>query len=83
MAKAKESEASTKEPKEMPEHDGPHTVVLEVRTQTGEVWGQILAPYKEFKTGSTGYYANGKLIDPKTGARFQVGCNIILIGSKK
>lgn len=82
MAKAKESEGTTKEVKE-PVGDGPHTVVLEVRTQTGEVWGQILAPAKEFKTGSSGYYANGKLIDPKTGSRYQVGCNIILIGSKK
>ncbi len=78
MAKSKESAE-----KEKLEHDGPPAVLLEVRTPSGEVWGQIMAPAKEFKTGSLGYYANGKIIDPKTGARYQVGCNIILIGSKK
>ncbi len=80
MAKAKEPAETKEKPAAV---DGPPAVLLEVRTPSGEVWGQIMAPYKEFKTGSTGYYANGKIIDPKTGARFQVGCNIILIGSKK
>ncbi|MBX9689525.1 MAG: DUF2147 domain-containing protein [Candidatus Obscuribacterales bacterium] len=79
MAKAKETPAN----EEKQTHDGPPAVLLEVRTPSGEVWGQIMAPIKEFKTGSQGYYANGKIIDPKTGARYQVGCNIILIGSKK
>ena len=78
MAKTKESD---KEVKELP--DGPPAVLLEVRTPAGEVWGQIMAPAKVFSTGSMGFYANGKLMDPKTGARYQVGCNIILIGSKK
>lgn len=82
MAKAKDTAASTEKAAAVPT-DGPPAVLLEVRTPSGEVWGQIMAPYKEFKTGSTGYYANGKIIDPKTGNRFQVGCNIILIGSKK
>lgn len=80
---AKKEPAETKEKTTAVAVDGPPAVLLEVRTPSGEVWGQIMAPYKEFKTGSTGYYANGKLIDPKTGNRFQVGCNIILIGSKK
>lgn len=78
MAKAKEPANQEKQV-----HEGPPAVLLEVRTPSGEVWGQIMAPAKEFKTGSLGYYANGKLIDPTTGARYQVGCNIILIGSKK
>ena len=78
MAKAKDTAE-----KEKLVHDGPPAVLLEVRTPSGEVWGQIMAPAKEFKTGSLGYYANGKIIDPKTGCRYQVGCNIILIGSKK
>lgn len=78
MAKAKETAE-----KEKMVADGPPAVLLEVRTPSGEVWGQIMAPAKEFKTGSLGYYANGKIIDPKTGTRYQVGCNIIMIGSKK
>ena len=83
MAKAKETAETKEKPAAAVPVDGPPAVLLEVRTPSGEVWGQIMAPYKEFKTGSTGYYANGKIMDPKTGARFQVGCNIILIGSKK
>lgn len=78
MAKAKDTSE-----KEKLVHDGPPAILLEVRTPSGEVWGQIMAPAKEFSTGSQGYYANGKIIDPKTGSRYQVGCNIILIGSKK
>jgi hypothetical protein len=73
-------EAAEEEPKL---GGGPQAVILEIRTPSGEVWGQIMAPAKEFKTGSSGFYANGKVIDPQTGNRFQVGCNIILIGSKK
>ena len=78
MAKGKDTSD-----KEKMVHDGPAAIILEFKTSTGEVWGQITAPSKEFSTGSLGYYANGKVIDPKTGARYQVGCNIILIGSKK
>lgn len=78
MAKAKDA------PAEAPaKADGPAAVILEIRTPSGEVWGQIMAPAKDFKTGSSGFYANGKIMDPNTGNRFQVGCNIILIGSKK
>ncbi|MBX9771029.1 MAG: hypothetical protein K2X29_06640 [Candidatus Obscuribacterales bacterium] len=77
MAKAKDTSG------EKQVHDGPAAIILELKTSTGEVWGQITAPAKEFSTGSLGYYANGKVIDPKTGSRYQVGCNIILIGSKK
>ena len=79
MAKAKDTPAEAPAAKV----DGPPAVILEIRTPTGEVWGQIMAPAKEFKTGSCGFYANGKVIDPQTGTRYQVGCNIILIGSKK
>lgn len=77
MAKAKEAA-----PTEKKELAGPPSLVLELRTPNGDVWGQIVAPMKEFKTGSQGYYANGKIVDPQTGNRFQVGANIILIGSK-
>ena len=46
------------------------------------MWGTIVASSKEFKTGSVGFYGNGKLINPKSGAKYQVGANIILVGSK-
>jgi len=65
-------------------HKGPRFVSLEVKSPDGEVWGVVQAEYKEFKTGSLGYYANGKVTDPNNpDNRYQIGCNIILIGSKK
>ncbi len=60
----------------------PATVTLEIRGAGGEVWGTLIAASKEFKTGSVGFYATGKVLNPKSGAKYQVGANIILVGSK-
>ncbi len=62
--------------------DAPASLTIEFKTPTGEVWGTLVAGAKEFKTGSVGFYGNGKITNPKTGARYQVGANVILIGSK-
>ncbi|HMP52247.1 MAG TPA: hypothetical protein PKD05_11905 [Candidatus Melainabacteria bacterium] len=62
--------------------DAPKALILEFRTPEGEVWGTITAEAKEFKTGSVGFYANGKVKNPKNGLPYQVGSNIILVGSK-
>jgi len=56
---------------------------LSLRPPSGEVWATITAEGREFKTGSTGYYANGKIKNPKNGLPYQVGANIILVGSKE
>lgn len=63
--------------------DAPNALIIEFRTPTGEVWGQLTAEGREFKTGSTGFYANGKVKNPKNGFPYQVGTNVILIGSKE
>ncbi len=63
--------------------DAPPALIIEFKTTSGEVWGTIKADGKEFKTGSTGFYANGKIKNPKNGSAYQVGTNIILIGSKE
>lgn len=60
----------------------PPSLTLEIRTGDGQVWGTIVAAAKEFKTGSIGYYAGEKVTNPKSGERYQLGVNIILIGSK-
>lgn len=60
----------------------PPALIIEFKTTDGESWGTITASGKEFKTGSVGFYANGKVTNPKGGARYQVGANITLIGSK-
>lgn len=62
--------------------DAPGKLVLEVKGPDGAVWGTITATAKEFKTGSVGFYASGKVENPKSGSRYQLGANIILIGSK-
>jgi hypothetical protein len=42
-----------------------------------------IAPAKNFSTGSKGFYLSGKFTDPDNpNDRYQVSCNIILIGSK-
>ncbi len=63
--------------------DAPPALIIEFRTRDGEVWGQLTAEGREFKTGSTGFYANGKIKNPKNGFPYQVGTNVILIGSKE
>lgn len=41
---------------------------------------QLIASKKEFKTGSLGYNVSGKVLIADQ--KFQVACNLILIGSK-
>lgn len=38
----------------------------------------LTAEGRDFKTGSTGFYANGKIKNPKNRLPYQVGCNIIV-----
>jgi hypothetical protein len=63
--------------------DAPNALILEFKTPSGEIWGTLTAEAREFKTGSTGFYASGKVRNPKSGLPYQVGTNIILIGSKE
>ncbi len=63
--------------------DAPKFLMIEFKTSDGQVWGTIRADGKEFKTGSTGFYANGKIKNPINGLPYQIGANIILVGSKE
>lgn len=55
-------------------------VIVELKTDAGQAIGTLTAPPKDFKTGSKGFYANGKLeID---GKRYQVQIQLVEIGSK-
>lgn len=64
------------------DNEAPKSLILELKTPDGQIWGTLNAEAREFKTGSTGFYANGKIKNPKTGLPYQVGTNIILVGSK-
>ncbi len=63
--------------------DAPPALIIGFKTAAGEVWGTLTAEGREFKTGSTGFYANGKIKNPKNGMPYQIGTNIILVGSKE
>ena len=43
----------------------PASLVLEVRTPAGVSLGTVVATFREFKTGSVGYYAHGKVVLPE------------------
>ena len=62
--------------------DAPPSLTVEIKSSDGTVWGTLIAGGKEFKTGSVGFYANGKITNPASGKPYQVGANIILVGSK-
>jgi len=55
-------------------------IVAEIKSGEGALLSVLAVPPKEFKTGSKGYYANGKLeID---GKRYQIQIQMVEIGSK-
>jgi hypothetical protein len=55
-------------------------VIIEMKTDDSKPIGVMTAPPKVFKTGSRGFYANGKMeID---GKRYQVQIQMVEIGSK-
>lgn len=56
-------------------------IIAELKTDGGQTLAVLSVPPKEFKTGSRGFYANGKTeID---GKRYQVQIQLVEIGSKK
>jgi hypothetical protein len=56
-------------------------IIAEIKTAEGKLLGTFTLPAKDFKTGSKGYYANGKMeID---GKRYQAQFQLVEIGSKK
>ena len=55
-------------------------IIAEIRTDDGKVLGSMTLPAKEFKTGSRGFYANGKL--EIEGKRYQAQIQLVEIGSK-
>jgi hypothetical protein len=55
-------------------------IIAELKTDDGKTLALLTLPPKEFKTGSRGYYANGKAeID---GKRYQIQIQLVEIGSK-
>ena len=49
---------------------------------SGEIVFEDTIKQKHFSSGSIGYNCSGKFTNKESGERYQVSCNIILIGSK-
>ena len=56
-------------------------ILAEIKSADGAVLGMLTLPPKDFKTGSKGYYASGKI--EIEGKRYQVQIQLVEIGSKK
>jgi hypothetical protein len=56
-------------------------IVAELKTDTGQLVTILTIPPKEFKTGSRGFFGNGKV--EMDGKRYQVQIQLVEIGSKK
>jgi hypothetical protein len=56
-------------------------IIAELKTDDGKLLGVFTLPPKDFKTGSKGFYANGKV--EYDGKRYQTQIQLVEIGSKK
>jgi hypothetical protein len=56
-------------------------IIVELKTDEGKILGVMTLPPKDFKTGSKGFFANGKL--EIEGKRYQAQIQLVEIGSKK
>ncbi len=56
------------------------SLLAEIKTETGQSLVTFVVNPKEFKTGSRGYYANGKA--EIEGKRYQIQIQLVEIGSK-
>ena len=56
-------------------------IIAELKTDEGKTLGVMTLPPKDFKTGSKGFFANGKL--EIEGKRYQAQIQLVEIGSKK
>ena len=56
-------------------------ILADLKTDDGTTVAVVMAPPKDFKTGSRGFYGTGKA--EINGKRYQVQIQVIEIGSKK
>ena len=55
-------------------------IIIELKTDNGQLIGLMTVPPKDFKTGSKGFFTSGKVeVD---GKRYQVQVQLVEIGSK-
>ena len=61
----------------------PKHLIVTVKDSDGKEWGSYIATQKDFSTGSVGYNISEKVTNPENPeAKYQLGLNLTLIGSK-
>ncbi|GHU46938.1 hypothetical protein FACS1894200_01520 [Spirochaetia bacterium] len=60
----------------------PKHLVITIKDNDGNEWSPFLAQAKDFSTGSVGYYASDKTVNPVSAERYQISMSVTLIGSK-
>ena len=61
----------------------PASLQVVVLDSEGREWGRLYATPKVFSTGSAGFYASGKAVNPANPeAKYQAGLTFTLVGSK-
>ncbi|MDR2070951.1 MAG: hypothetical protein LBP81_06015 [Treponema sp.] len=60
----------------------PKFLELTIKDSEGRVWSTIYAHGKDFSTGSVGYFASDKIVNPESTERYQCSLSFTLIGSK-
>jgi hypothetical protein len=60
----------------------PKFLELTIKDSDGKVWSTIYAHEKIFSSGSVGYFASDKIVNPESAERYQCSLSFTLIGSK-
>lgn len=58
-------------------------LIAEIRDGNGKVLGTLVLDAKDFKTGSKGYFGQGKIPGPVEEERLQLQVQAVIIGSKE
>jgi hypothetical protein len=65
------------------DNKAPGNLAVIIADSNGREWGRLYATQKDFSTGSVGFYATGKVINPENPeAKYQSGLTFTLVGSK-
>ena len=62
--------------------NAPKFLEVTIKDSGGKTWSTVLAPAKDFSTGSVGFYASEKATNPESAERYQCSLSFTLIGSK-
>jgi hypothetical protein len=60
----------------------PKFLELTIKDSDGKVWSTLYAHGKDFSTGSVGFFASDKIVNPESAERYQCSLSFTLIGSK-